>query len=275
MVNNAQLYYDNVSDHIYCAWSQYGVDGDTTAEGLPRDASTTSGVYRMATDIWMSMSDDNGKHWAMPINVTQTRNEGTGLVEYETESEREMSLAINSDGDYIHLFYTVDYDPGIASPSTTPVGVATDNIMVYHSIAKSELIDEFNANAEWIRNYPLHVDSSNYYDDPDDWAWNGHVITSVKESNSSLQPDEFELKQNYPNPFNPSTLISFNMSQPGKVKLAVYDVLGREVATLIDRGMSAGSHSVNFYAGELASGVYFYNITSGNVTKTRKMVLLK
>ena len=95
------------------------------------------------------------------------------------------------------------------------------------------------------------------------------------EDEMPLQPKEFELKQNYPNPFNPSTRIGFSLDRPAQVKLAVYDILGREVAVLVDRSMNAGSHNVNFMASDLPSGVYFYKLQSGSSEQVRKMVLMK
>ena len=88
-------------------------------------------------------------------------------------------------------------------------------------------------------------------------------------------PKKFELSQNYPNPFNPSTVINFQVPAAGKVTLKVFNILGKEVATLLNKEMNAGSHSVKFNASNLTSGLYFYTLTSGNYTSTKKMVLIK
>lgn len=85
----------------------------------------------------------------------------------------------------------------------------------------------------------------------------------------------FELKQNYPNPFNPSTQISFSIAQGGFVRLVVYNLLGQEVKTLINRNMEAGSHSITFDASGLESSVYIYKLTSSGSTLTKKMILLR
>lgn len=85
----------------------------------------------------------------------------------------------------------------------------------------------------------------------------------------------FELSQNYPNPFNPATSIRFNLSEAGNVSLKVYDVLGREVATLVNGAMSQGAHSVSFNGSDLASGLYIYKLEAGNTTAVKKMMLLK
>ena len=88
-------------------------------------------------------------------------------------------------------------------------------------------------------------------------------------------PETFELSQNYPNPFNPTTRISFTIPATAMVQLKVYNVLGQEVATLVNETMTNGSHTVTFDASKLASGVYLYKITAGNFVSTKKMVLLK
>ena len=88
-------------------------------------------------------------------------------------------------------------------------------------------------------------------------------------------PNSYELSQNYPNPFNPSTSISFSLPAAGNVSIKVYDVMGREVRTLINGQMQAGTHNTVFEASGLASGVYVYKITAGDYTATKKMVLMK
>jgi hypothetical protein len=88
-------------------------------------------------------------------------------------------------------------------------------------------------------------------------------------------PREYKLSQNYPNPFNPTTKISFALPKAGNVELSVYDLLGREVSTLVNEFKTPGSYTINFNASSLASGVYFYTIKSGDFTDTKKMVLIK
>ncbi|WP_304131172.1 T9SS type A sorting domain-containing protein [Ignavibacterium album] len=94
-------------------------------------------------------------------------------------------------------------------------------------------------------------------------------------------PREFSLKQNYPNPFNPSTKINWQSPVSGYTTLKVYDVLGNEVATLVDEYKDAGSYEVEFNAVEtrrgvsLPSGVYFYKLQAGEFVETKKMILMK
>lgn len=98
-------------------------------------------------------------------------------------------------------------------------------------------------------------------------------ITGVQ--STGLVANKFELSQNYPNPFNPSTQINFSIPKNDLVTLKIFNTLGQEVATLVNGKMKPGSYEVNFNASNLASGVYFYNLTAGSYTSTMKMILLK
>ncbi len=106
------------------------------------------------------------------------------------------------------------------------------------------------------------------------------VISDVKNDKISL-PDEFVLYQNYPNPFNPVTTIKYSIPEISglnknmSVKLKVYDILGNEVESLVDEIKTPGNYSVDFNAGKYSSGVYFYRLTSGAVSITKKMQVLK
>lgn len=101
--------------------------------------------------------------------------------------------------------------------------------------------------------------------------------TDVKDNNFSIY--QFELKQNFPNPFNPSTNIEFTIGSKQIVSLKVFDVLGNEVATLVNEEKPAGSYEMEFKSSvgslQLASGIYFYSIKTNSFTQTKKMILLK
>jgi hypothetical protein len=101
-------------------------------------------------------------------------------------------------------------------------------------------------------------------------AW---PLTSVADDRGATS--SYSLSQNFPNPFNPATVISYQISTAGDVTLKVYDLLGREVKTLVNERQNAGSHSVTFDANTLPSGVYFYRLESGTYAEVKKLVLLK
>jgi hypothetical protein len=83
------------------------------------------------------------------------------------------------------------------------------------------------------------------------------------------------LEQNYPNPFNPTTVIKYSIPVDGYVTLAVYNLLGEKVASLVNDNLKAGGHEVSFDASNLSSGVYFYRLESGSFTSVKKLMLLK
>ncbi|MDP1677636.1 MAG: T9SS type A sorting domain-containing protein, partial [Bacteroidota bacterium] len=86
---------------------------------------------------------------------------------------------------------------------------------------------------------------------------------------------KFSLMQNYPNPFNPTTTISYQLSANSYTTLRVYDMLGKEVATLVNEAKEAGSYTMQFDGSKLSNGMYFYTLRSGNFTATKKLVLMK
>jgi hypothetical protein len=100
------------------------------------------------------------------------------------------------------------------------------------------------------------------------------ILVDVTEQPSAL-PITWSLGQNYPNPFNPATVVSYQLPAVSEVRLAVYDLLGREVATLVNEKKPAGSYTVRFDASGLASGVYLYRMMAGSFVQTRKMILLR
>ena len=88
-------------------------------------------------------------------------------------------------------------------------------------------------------------------------------------------PTSFGLSQNYPNPFNPTTFISFDVPKASHVTLEVYNVLGQKVSTLIDEELDANTHQVEFDGSSVSSGIYFYRLSAGDFTETKKMVMVK
>jgi hypothetical protein len=120
----------------------------------------------------------------------------------------------------------------------------------------------FNAAASYT-NYDFIIDN-----------WMVTAPTGVEED-EQITPDKFALLQNYPNPFNPSTKITYNIPQRSNVSLRIYDVLGKEIATLVNEQKEAGTYNIQFDASKLSSGVYIYSIQAGDFLESRKMVLMK
>lgn len=101
------------------------------------------------------------------------------------------------------------------------------------------------------------------------------AITDIKDQINNSIPKDYALSQNFPNPFNPSTVISYALPNFGFVSLKIYNLIGEEVAALVNSEKQAGNHSVTFNAQGLNSGIYFYTLNAGGISETRKMILLK
>ncbi|MCP5062900.1 MAG: T9SS type A sorting domain-containing protein [Ignavibacteriae bacterium] len=126
-----------------------------------------------------------------------------------------------------------------------------------------------------------HITGTLVYGKINDKIYGDSTLVGVKKDVKSL-PTEFSLSQNYPNPFNPTTTIRYSIPVVGEkysfitnVKLKVYDILGKEVATLINKQQKSGNHEVIFDATNLSSGVYYYQLKSGKFIETKKMIILK
>ncbi len=102
--------------------------------------------------------------------------------------------------------------------------------------------------------------------------WFG-ILTGVEDEEGI--PEVFSLSQNYPNPFNPSTVIKYSLPEKSNVSIKIYDMLGQEVATLVNEVKNAGTYQVNFDASGLTSGMYIYKIQAGDYVSSKKMMLLK
>ena len=100
-------------------------------------------------------------------------------------------------------------------------------------------------------------------------------ITGIKNKDASLGPNRITLFQNYPNPFNPTTTIAYSLPKSGNVKLTVYNAIGSKVATIVNEYKPAGNYSVQFKGSNLASGIYFYRLESGNYSSAKKFILMK
>ena len=106
------------------------------------------------------------------------------------------------------------------------------------------------------------------------WDDVSSVYTALPNENEHIL-NQFSLSQNYPNPFNPSTKIEYSIQQKGKVRLAVYDLLGREIEVLVNKEQNPGRHEISFLSNNLPSGIYFYKLSINNHSITKKMMLMK
>lgn len=164
-------------------------------------------------------------------------------------------------------------------PATRPVYRMPIQVRLYHGGADTTIVVQ-NSQMKQVFSIPLAFNPDSVKFDPDNWILK-QVSTTTAGVDEAPVPLRFELSQNYPNPFNPLTVIKFNVGGardqgPGaSVKLAIYDLLGREVAVLVNEPKAPGSYEVSFDGSRLASGVYYYRLMAGSFVQTRAMMLLK
>jgi hypothetical protein len=134
-----------------------------------------------------------------------------------------------------------------------------------------------NTDTLWATGLATNSDNST---SGDDWNWatskrliirNPTGVTNI----SSEVPGSYSLSQNYPNPFNPSTKISFSIPKSTAVKLTVYDMRGKEVETIFNQVLQAGSFEADWHPANFSSGIYFYTLKTNDFTQTKKMILIK
>jgi hypothetical protein len=244
--NRPSLAVDPLTGYLYCSFQLF----DTV--------QYSEAGYPMA-DAWVTVSTTNGRTWAMPTNVTRSDG-GVGTPAPGSLSERDITLSPLVVDGFLHMEYLLDLDAG-ASPFGQ--GQATLNPVMYQqipvdSIPTSPMIDP-------CRN--LRVDSTGF-----PWDLCGEFASGA----STEIPADFLLYQNYPNPFNPVTVIQFDLARPMPVVLKVYNTLGQEVATVLNRvPLSAGTHKVTFDASNLPTGLYIYRMEGANLFAAQKMMLLK
>jgi len=170
---------------------------------------------------------------------------------------------VNNYGFYVHRKQQSDSTWTELTHSFTPGNGTTNEPHDY------SFVDSSAGGGVWqYRLRQVDLNGTSHYSE----AFIVSVLTEVKEQQL---PTQFTLSQNYPNPFNPSTNISFSLPASGFVSLKVYDLLGREVATLVDETRAAGSYNVRFDARSLASGTYLYRLTTPSQSATRKLILMR
>ncbi|MCS6990095.1 MAG: T9SS type A sorting domain-containing protein [Chloroherpetonaceae bacterium] len=161
-----------------------------------------------------------------------------------------------------------------ASLSRRRLQSQTSGEMIDHIMISNELYAAHMDSTERVEN-PNYVPSylsttSDHYP-----VWTRFDFRRLSAPARLNAPNQFALHQNYPNPFNPTTTIAYQLASPSDVRLEVFDVLGRTVATLVNERKAAGAHFVTFDARNLASGAYFYRLRAGGFSETKKMMLAK
>lgn len=163
-------------------------------------------------------------------------------------------------------FYVNDQLYKLVTPShTAPHNWPFDQR--FHLLLNLAVGGNFSGNPDDTTEFPqeLIIDYVRVYEDPE--------LVSIGDDIEA--PSGFTLKQNYPNPFNPTTQIEYNIPEATEVRLEVFNMMGQQVATLVNSRQSAGTHTVSFDGSDLASGIYLYRLTAGSQVLTQKMTLVK
>ena len=253
---------------------------------------------------WLIKTDASGnKQWSRyfydgnAMSVQQTLDGGyitTGAANDPLNNDLLVLKTDSSGNDDWKIYYNCDYCPGNSIKQTIDGGYiiagstsTNPNVLLIKLTAFGDIL--------WTKTFGGYYNDEGY--SVQQTTDNGFIITGYTKSygsgggdvwlikttpdisdvepNAGRIPSDFSLSQNYPNPFNPTTTITYKIPQPEFVSLKVYDILGREVATLVNEEKPAGSYELQFEGRGLTSGIYFYQLKTGIFVETKKMVLLK
>jgi hypothetical protein len=232
---------------------------------------TTDGGYIMAGRV-----DDYGAGGS-DLFILKTNSDGDSLWSKTyggTSDERAFTLIKTSDGGYLVGGYTSTFGAGFFDVYLVKIDQNGDSLWTrtygtdWQEMAYD--IKETSDGGYVVAGYTQHGSFDAYLVKTNQYG----LITGLNDSESPVA-ESFGLLQNYPNPFNPSTTFRYSIPQTSKVVITVYDILGNEIATLMDEEKSVGTYELIWNAENLSSGIYFYQLKAGNFFQTRKMILLK
>ena len=266
---NYEIYYKRSTDGGLSWGADTRLTNNSAASGLPSVSVSGSVVHIVWYDnrdenweIYYIRSTDGGTSWGADTRLTN--NTSVSLSPSVTVSGSVVHVVWDDgrDGSHPEIYYKRSTDGGTSwgadfRLTNNPANSFSPFVSVSGSVVHVVWRDERDGNFEIY-----------YKRDP-----TGNPVGIIN-YNSEI-PGEFSLSQNYPNPFNPNTIINFQLSRFNFVSIKVYHVLGNEVSTLVNEKLNAGSYSISFNGSNLSSGIYFYKLTAGDFSITRKMTLLK
>ena len=256
---NSWLEYE-ISDHNFKPAAIGGL-----GQGYMGDNIDITSVGNKLFPVWMDNSTGLYQIWSVPIEINPVNEEQPPFI---VEPVNIADIKPNS--------FTINFRTLRNGNSKIKFGLTEalelDSIIInsdttIHSITVSNLED---STLYYFQAHSLNAYGNSY-------SQIQSVRTSAKPDTTDAFPTEYYLKQNYPNPFNSNTIIEFNLPQSSNVSLKIFDLIGNEVASLLNEFIDAGPKKVNFEVVKynLASGVYFYRLTADGFTQTKPMILLK
>lgn len=251
---------------------------DTSIHAYIRAIVISGSNIFAGTSCGVLLSTNGGLNWSQVNN---------GLINLQINTLTISGINIyagTSDGLYMSTNYGILWLP-IGLNNKPVVGIANSGSNIFAATGNSGVYFTSNNGVNWIEKnqgfinagfiWPLFI-KENYIFAGASNVWRRELseITKTEYGNSDITY-KFSLSQNYPNPFNPVTNIKYQISNTKFVSLKVFDVLGKEIETLVNEKQSAGTYEVNWNASTYPSGVYFYRLVTDGFTDTKKMILLK
>jgi hypothetical protein len=245
---------------------------DSIEIAMRRAGSITGGVWQYTSD---RRASPLGKELAVPV----TASISTDAQVVNPNSKYPYNVPFSNWSKIDLRSYNISTDQpfavgfAVGSDPSTPGIMSTDfaSSGPYHSFTYLQTSDNVASPGWYYININDKGDSISLY------LIRAYVsvATGINKNDIQLTPGAYSLLQNYPNPFNPSTIISWQLPVRSRVLLKVFDILGREVTTLVNEEKTAGKYNVKFDASNLSSGIYFYQLKAGDFIQTRKMLLLR
>ena len=271
---NWEIYYKRSIDGGITWGEETRMTNDPAISSTPSLAVSGSTVHLIFmdnrpgyNDTYYKRSTNNGTTWSSEIRFIK----GNSSVNYYP------SMAV--EGSVVHVVYT-RYISGwqVVYNKSTNAGVSWLKKDIQISNIPSPGFP-YNAPSIAASNGNVHVIWRDTRDGNYEIYYNRYINKSgngiMGILNNNEIPDKYSLSQNYPNPFNPVTTIKFDIPKDNFVTLKIYDMLGREVATLVNNKLSGGTYSLNWNASQFTSGIYFYKIQAGEFTDVKRMILVK
>lgn len=248
-ISNAQNIVTNGTFDSAEGWEteQYG-GGEFTFEIVDESAEIV--IEILAENSWdlqlkQIIAIETG--WAYDISFDIAGSNATTIDVWIQENHADYATLDGQTFDVTTDWQTITY-------TTTEMSADDDNVKLTFVLGNVALGDE------------IYIDNVSMF-------YTGTV--DIEESIAIAQPSNYSISQNYPNPFNPSTVINYSIPKQSNVSIKVYDILGTEVATLMNEEKAIGNYSVKFDGSNLSSGLYFYKLQAGEFVGTKKMMLIK